>query len=78
MAVTKKDVEPKEDSPKVEPKAAQRPKKDEAGKAYVYEGPEDLVVISVGGTNYDFRKGEPVYLPPGQAPTHPNVHEVKE
>jgi hypothetical protein len=79
MVVTKKDAEPKANSPKVEPKAAQRAKKVEQGqKAFVYDGPESFVTLSVGGSNYDFRKGEPVYLSPGQSPNHPEVHEVKE
>lgn len=63
---------------KEEPKRRGRPpKKAEGVKAYVYEGDRDAVTLSIGGTNYEFRKGSPVHLPPGQSPTHPDIHEVK-
>jgi hypothetical protein len=39
------------------------------------EAPE--LVLSVGGTNYEFRKSARVNLPAGQSPDHPNVHKVE-
>lgn len=83
MAVTKKSVEGEQEleaaADVAKPAQTRKAKRSEQDvKAFVYEGEEDLVTLSVGGTNYDFRKGAPVYLPPGQSPNHPDVHEVKE
>jgi hypothetical protein len=49
----------------------------EDSNAWVYEGDEDLITQEIGGNVYDFRKGAPVNLPPGQSPTHDDIHEVK-
>jgi hypothetical protein len=89
MAIKKEDIKGEADVSTEESKPEQRadtstsrerkPRKDkpEGVKTYVYKGSENLLTLEVGGVRYDFRKGDPVYLPPGQSLDHPDVEEVK-
>jgi hypothetical protein len=69
------DSDREKEAPK--PKAKVKKEGDNLWKLDPESEVESPLVLSVGGTNYEFRKNEPVNLPLGQAVDHPDIHEVK-
>jgi hypothetical protein len=87
VAITKDSVktdEPKEASPKRSSRAASKKEEPTLGpeESNFWKLSDDAdvpeLVLSVGGTNYEFRKASLVNLPAGQTPDHPDVHKVED
>jgi hypothetical protein len=82
MVVTKKDVSADEKPEVRADTSAEREKKPPASKGatYAYVGSENLAVVVVGNSAYDFRKGAHVHLPNAAAglENHPDFVKVKE
>jgi hypothetical protein len=55
-----------------------RQKPAEAKNTWVNKGEANVLTLDIGGTRYEFRKGEPVHLPPGQSPEHDDIERVSD